>query len=66
MGYIIVGDHVKFGTCLVTLIKGDKELAKQVLDRMLNNPTKDDLFLISGISNLRMEEDEGWWNDGCD
>ena len=45
---------------------GDKELAKQILDRMVNNPTKDDLFLISGVSNLRMEEDEGWWNDGCD
>ena len=63
MGYIIVGDHEKYGTCLATVICGGMDLAKQVLDRMVNNPTKNDLFLTSGISNLRIEEDEGWWND---
>ena len=62
MGYIIVGDTEKYENCLVSVIYGDMELAKQVLNRMLNNPTKNDLILTSGISNLRIEEDgEGWW-----
>jgi hypothetical protein len=63
MGYIIVGDSEKYGECLVSVIYGGMELAKQVLDRMLNNPTKNDLYITSGISNLRIEEDddESWW-----
>lgn len=63
MGYIIVGEHEKFGTCLISVINGDMELANKTLDRLVNNPTNDDLFLISGISNLRIKEDEGWWNE---
>lgn len=65
MGYIIVGDTEKYNSCLVSVIYGDKELAEQVLDRMVNNPTENDLVLTSGINNLRIEEDngEGWWND---
>ena len=65
MGYIIVGDHEKYENCLVSVVHGDMDYAKQVLDRMVNNPTKNDLVLTSGISNLRIEDDNGerWWMD---
>ena len=58
MGYMIVGDHEKYGTCLVSVIHGDMDFAEQVLNRMLKNPTENDLVLTSGISNLRIEEDD--------
>lgn len=63
MGYIIVGDHEKYGACLASVIYGDMDYAKKVLDRMVNNPTENDLVLISGMTNLRIEEDDGerWW-----
>lgn len=63
MGYIIVGDTEKYKDCLVSVVHGDMNYANEVLDRMLNNPTKNDLILTEGMSNLRIEDDngEGWW-----
>lgn len=66
MGYIIVGDTEKYKDCLVSVVHGDINYANEVLDRMLNNPTKNDLILTEGMSNLRVEDDggHGWWKDG--
>lgn len=65
MGYIIVGDTEKYKDCLVSVIYGDMDYANEVLNRMLNNPTKNDLILTEGMSNLRVEDDgHGWWKDG--
>lgn len=40
--YIIVGDTVKFKNCLISCGFKDKEQAKRVLNRMLNNPMYQD------------------------
>lgn len=66
MQYVIVGDTKKYKDCLVYVIRGNRELAEQVLDRMLNNPDQHDLKSMEGHTNFRIEEVEdrnAWWND---
>ena len=66
MGWIIVGDTDKYEGCLVYTINGGKELAEQVLDRMMNNPNKEDLRVRETHRNLRIKEtkpEDEWWND---
>ena len=67
--YIIVGDVENLGTCLVRLCGTSRKWAEQVLDRMLNNPTEDDIKSMKGHINLRVEEVEPkdcWWNGDLD
>lgn len=64
--YIIVGDTKSYKGCLVTVVRGDRHAAEKVLERMLYAPTENDLLLMKGHKNLRIEEVEEkdqWWND---
>lgn len=65
--YIIIGDTERFTGCLVTICKGaSREQAEKVLERMLTNPTENDLRLMNGHTNFRIEavgEEAQWWND---
>ena len=64
--YIIVGDTDKYEGCLVYTCGTDRAHAEEVLDRMVTNPTKDDLANLAKHHNLRVEEVESkdcWWND---
>ena len=66
MGWIIVGDTPDYDDCLVTVCYMNEEESRKVLDRMINNPTKDDLELIGRHTNLRLKHTEPkdeWWND---
>ena len=68
MEYIIVGDAEVLGKTSECLIYtcGTKERAEEVLDKMLNNPDKNDLYMLSKHTNLRVkavEEEKCWWND---
>lgn len=66
MQYTIVGDTENYGTCLVCVVNGDLSRAKKVLHRMINNPDRNDLVLIEGHTNLRIngvEDSKAWWND---
>ena len=66
MGYIIVGDTASFKGCLVTVINGSRSFAEKRLEQMLYAPTENDLLLMKGHKNLRIEETESkdeWWND---
>ena len=54
--WMIIGDTEKHKGCLVTICYGDKAFADATLDRMKNNPTKDDLKLAEGHTNLRISE----------
>ena len=67
--YIIKGDTEQFKDCLVYVAGKTYKDAKEVLNRMLNNPTKNDKNLIKGHTNLRVEfveEKYCWWNENCD
>ena len=69
MEYIIVGDSEKYKGCLLYCGFIKKEQAEQVLNRMLNNPTRDDEQTMLGKSNIRVQEVESkdcWWNYNCD
>lgn len=68
--YIIVGDFEIYGkieSCLIRVCGEDKKHAEEILDRMLNNPNKDDLYDLNKPNfrgNLHIEvEYDGWWND---
>lgn len=64
--YIIIGDTAEYEGCLVYVIKGTKEDAEKVLDRMLNNPDEYDLKKLEKHTNLRIkavEKEDQWWND---
>ena len=64
--YIIVGDTASFKDCLITVCKGNRAFAEKTLERMLYKPTANDLLLMKGYKNLRIEETEEkeqWWND---
>lgn len=64
--YIIVGDTASYNNCLVTVVHGDRHFAEKVLERMLYAPTDNDLILMRGHKNLRIEEvveKDQWWND---
>ena len=66
--YIIVGDTEKYGECLV-YVCGTKENAENVLEKILTNPTENDLRVMQGHTNLRVKEvkeDSCWWRHGCD
>ena len=70
--YIISADYEINGKtcrCLVQPAGYTMEQAEEVLDRMLNNPTKNDKALIKDGVNLGIEFLEAkhcWWNYGCD
>lgn len=66
--YIIKGDTEQFKNCLVC-VAGTYENAKEVLKRMLNNPTENDKRLMVGHTNFRIEfaeEKDCWWHGNCD
>ena len=64
--YIIVGDACGYKGCLIYAINGGGlERAKEVLDRMLNNPNKQDLIELKKHTNIRIEtvdKSDAWWN----
>ena len=65
--YIIAGDTEKYKGCLIYTCGSSIETAKKSLDRILNNPTKDDLFSIKGLTNIRIleeKEEDCWWLNG--
>lgn len=67
--YIIVGDVENLGTCLVCLCGTSRDWADKVLDRMLNNPTENDIKSMKGFTNLKVEEvppEDCWWNGDLD
>lgn len=64
--YVIAGDTAKYKDCLVYTCGKSKDWAEQVLNRMLTNPNENDLIVMKGLSNLRVEAVESkdqWWND---
>lgn len=64
--YIIVGDGTEYKDCLVYVCGSDKTHAEQLLNRMLTSPTKDDLSVMQGLTNFRVEEvnsEDCWWNN---
>lgn len=66
--WIVVGDYYiidGYEESLVCCAGSTEEEAKQTLERMLTNPTKNDIHLIGRGRNLRIKEvfsDECWWN----
>ena len=67
--YIIQGLHSEYGWCLVYTCGRDLDYANRVLDRMLNNPTKDDIISMNGLSEFRIykvDYKDCWWNQNCD
>lgn len=67
--YTIVGDTKKYKGCLVCVCKGSEDMAKEVLDRMINNPTEDDKAMSKGHTNLRIKKvpkEDCWWNGYLD
>ena len=67
--YIIVGDTEKYKDCLVCLCGTQPDRAKEILDRMINNPNENDKAISEGHTNLRIKEVEEkscWWNYNCD
>lgn len=66
--YIIIGDTDMFKDCLI-YVCGSEDNAKQVLDRMLNDPNENDKYVMQGHYNLRIKyepREDCWWKDGCD
>lgn len=66
--FVIIGDTEKFADCLVC-VAGTYDRARQVLARMLNNPTENDKKLVEKYYNLRIEEVQAencWWRDNTD
>lgn len=66
MGWIIIGDTSEYKDCLVCVCHLNKTEAEKVLDRMINNPTQNDLACIGKCTNLRLKNtkpEEEWWND---
>ena len=67
--YIITGDTEQFKSCLVCLCGKSLDNAKQILNRMLNNPTSSDKRIMNGLTNFKIEkvdEKDCWWKDNCD
>ena len=66
MEYIIVGDTKEYKHCLVCTC-GTKENAENTLNRMLTNPNENDIKLMKGMTNFRIDsvkDDDCWWNQG--
>lgn len=62
--YIIVGDTKNYTDCLIYACGTLKEHAIEVLNRILNNPTRDDKYLTRKHNNIRIKtitKDEKWW-----
>lgn len=69
MEYVIKGDTPRFDDCLVCTCGKSREYAKEVLDKMISNPSDNDKRLIKDHINLRVEEvrdEDCWWNLNCD
>ena len=67
--YIIIGDTEQYEGCLVFLCGSSFEHAQRVLHQILNNPTEDDKKSMDGLRNFRIKEvneEDCWWNYGCD
>lgn len=67
--YVITGDTEKYKDCLIYVIGESFDRAKEILNRMLNNPTENDKRVMNGAFNLRIEEvdkKDCWWNGNCD
>ena len=64
--YVIVGDTEEYNGCLIYVIKGNFEMAEQILNRMLNNPTENDKRSMKGYINIHIEgvdKCDCWWNE---
>ena len=66
--FIVVGDSDRYGYkgCLVCLMGHDEVKACERFDQMMNKPTDNDMKLMEGHSNFRLEKvrsDGAWWND---
>ena len=61
MIYEIIGVNKKGKDCLVYICNSDKEYADKILDRILNNPTKDDLINTEDLIDLKVIEDVDSW-----
>lgn len=67
--YNIVGDAGDCKGCLILICGTSGERAKEVLNRLLTNPTESDKMMMKGHTNIRIEkvgDDKCWWNEGCD
>jgi hypothetical protein len=68
--YTIVGDTKNYTGCLVYACGSSLENAKETLQRMLTNPSENDLAVSKGHTNLRIEkeedEDKCWWLENLD
>ena len=64
--YNIVGDTEDFEECLIYTCGSDLEKAEEYLDRIINDPTDNDIKATEGMTNLRIKEvseRDQWWND---
>ena len=67
--YMIVGDTKDHNDCLIYICGSNKNHAEDVLQRILNNPSENDLRVSKGHTNLRIgevESEDAWWNYGTD
>ena len=67
--YNIVGDTKDYKGCLIMTCGKSEERAKEVLNRLLTNPSDSGKMMIKGYENIRIEKIDGdgcWWNQGCD
>ena len=67
--YVIIGDTERYKDCLVYICGASLRNAKNILNRMLNEPTEYDAVLTEGHTNLRIkevEEKDCWWNHDWD
>lgn len=63
---IITGITKRHGRCLICICGAKPE---EELERMLNNPTKEDLQIIAGATDLEIKEvpeKDCWWNGKLD
>lgn len=66
MEYIIVGDTNIHKECLIYTCGKSKETAVNVLDRIINHPTIDDMLMKMKHINIKIQEVDDkdcWWND---
>lgn len=64
--YMIVGDTDKYEGCLIYPCGISRKHAEEVLDRVLNHPTENDLYCIKDHKNIRIKstsKEKCWWND---
>ena len=70
MEYVINGYSKSLNnSCLVYTCGKSKEHAEDVLHRMLSNPTDHDKAVMKGLTDFHIRtvnEEDAWWNYGCD